>query len=96
MKKLNAAALLAVLLAAACFVTCCVYWICTKETNIRQAEYDAGFDDGIQWAIENMEIYVGDQYAPEDTDGTARADGHEQTIYIDLGGLTYEHRITQF
>ena len=88
MKKLL---MIAATVAAVVFATACIYQIATHENILRQAEYDAGFDDGIQWAIENMEVYTCERYNPDDPEATARADGYEQTIYIDLGGLTYEH-----
>lgn len=47
---------------------------------VNRGEYDAGFDDGIEWAIENMEVWT-----------ALRPDGSGETVFIELGGLVYEH-----
>ena len=69
----------------------CGYQVYAHETILRQNEYDAGFDDGIEWAMENMKIYSCERYDPDNPEETLREDGYDQTVYIDLGGLTYEH-----
>ena len=84
MKKLITVTLATVLVAALTLTACGVYMIASRENVIRHGEYDAGFDDGIEWAIENMELYAAESFD---------ADDDEQIICIDLGGMTYEHAI---
>ena len=62
---------------------------------INQGEYDAGFDDGIEYTIENMQLWTVERYDPEHPEDTARPDGYDLTIYIELDGEIYEHGITQ-
>lgn len=90
MKKLM---MISITIAALVFSACCLYMVVAHENIIRQGEYDAGFDDGMEYAIENMEVYTCERYDPENPADTLRDDGYEQTIYIDLGGLTYEHAL---
>lgn len=62
---------------------------------INQGEYDAGFDDGILYAIENMELWTVEVYNPDNPAETLRPDGYDLTIYIELDGEIYEHGATQ-
>lgn len=95
MKKLIAVALVAVVVAAVSFSAACMFRIATQETQYRQAEYDAGFGDGIEYVIENAEIFTVERYDPENPEENARPDGTDQTIYIVLDGVTYEHGMYQ-
>lgn len=56
--------------------------------------YDSGFDDGIQYAIENMELWTVDRYDPDAPEESAW-NGYDQRIFIDLDGQTYEHGMIQ-
>lgn len=75
MKRMIAAALALVLVAACAFA--------------------AGRKEGIRHAIEDAEIWTVECYNPNAPYDTARADGYDQTIYIDLDGQTYEHGMHQ-
>ena len=68
---------------------------CLIIDTIYRREYDAGFNDGIQYAIENMELWTVECYDPENPSETLRPDGYDMTVYVELDGQIYEHGITQ-
>lgn len=57
--------------------------------------YHAGITEGVRHAIEDSEIWTVECYDPDDPDSTARPDGMDQTIYITLDNVTYEHGMYQ-
>lgn len=59
------------------------------------ATYFMGRNAGIRHAIYDAEIWTVERYDPDDPDSTLRPDGYDQTIYIDLDGMTYEHGMHQ-
>lgn len=95
MKKLKVLTLACIIAASLILSASCVYMVYAKENYIRQGEYDAGFDDGIEYTIENMQLWTVERYDPEHPEDTARPDGYDLTIYIELDGEIYEHGITQ-
>ena len=62
---------------------------------IAAASWSLGRAAGIRHAIEDSEIFTVERYDPDDPDETAREDGTDQTIYIDLDNQLYEHGMYQ-
>ena len=59
------------------------------------ALYYAGRREGIRHAIYDSCVWTVEIYDQENPDETARADGTDQTIFIDLDGDLYEHGMYQ-
>lgn len=57
--------------------------------------YTAGRREGIRHALDDSCIWTVERYNPENPDETARPDGTDQTIYIELDGDLYEHGMYQ-
>lgn len=81
MKKLIAAALVALIIAMLALSACGICWICDRIEVDRRDVYDAGFDAGIDAAIECMELWI-----DEDADPRGPV-----AVHIELFGQRYEH-----
>lgn len=55
----------------------------------------AGRASGVRHALEDSIIWTVERYDPENPEETAREDGTDQTIYIELDGNLYEHGMFQ-
>lgn len=62
---------------------------------IAAASFRIGRDEGIRHAVEDSEIWTVECYDPDDPYRNMRPDGMDQTIYIELDGLLYEHGMRQ-
>ena len=92
MKKLRDVLMI---LAALAIIACCALHAVTFVNRELWAWYDAGYDDGVQHAIEDSVIWTVECYNPMNPDENARPDGTDQTIYIELDGELYEHGMYQ-
>lgn len=88
----------AIVIAAAAVTGTCIYTTLTLEHQVRQGEYDAGYDDGyaagVLHVIEDSEIWTTERYDPEDPDSSAWGE-YDQRIIIELDGELYEHGMYQ-
>ena len=57
--------------------------------------YTTAYNRGIDHALRNLEIYTVERYDPNDPDATARTDGTDQTVYIELDGEVHEYGMIQ-
>ncbi len=73
----------------------CIIAALLAAAAITAGAWSAGRAAGIRHAIEDSEIWTVERYDPDNPDETAREDGTDQTIYIDLDGEIYEHGMHQ-
>lgn len=56
--------------------------------------HDAGYDDGVQHAIEDSIVWTVTRYDPDDPDASAWGE-YDQVIYIEVDGEVYAHGMYQ-